>query len=110
MPANAIPFIDVTQAAQLWETRPDGVILLDVREPFELQLAAIAGATHIPLHTVPDQLHVLTGASQVLCLCHHGMRSAAAAQWLIQNGVNAVNVQGGIDAWSLRVSADIARY
>lgn len=110
MPTNAIPFISVEAAAVRWADRPAGVVLLDVREPFEWKLAAVEASTNISLRSVPQHLDQLIEASEVLCLCHHGIRSQTAAAWLIGQGVKAVNVQGGIDAWSIKVDPSIPRY
>ena len=95
-------------------------LVLDVREPWELQTASVAedGFTlrHIPMRDIPARLAELQaapgGASQpIACLCHHGMRSLQVANYLAQNGfTGVVNLQGGIDAWAKQVDASVPVY
>ena len=90
-------------------------LLLDVREPWEFGLARIdvAGTTmlHIPMMQVPDRLAEIGTAQPVVCICHHGVRSAQVVAFLMQHGHDAVyNLAGGIDAWSTEVDARVPRY
>lgn len=87
-----------------------GYLLLDVREPEELRTASIAGATHMPMGEVASRLGELPPDRPIAVLCHHGSRSAAVAAFLTDNGLNAFNVAGGIDAYALRVDRAIPRY
>jgi rhodanese-related sulfurtransferase len=90
-------------------------LLLDVREPWEFGLARIevAGATllHIPMMQVPERLAEISLEQPVVCICHHGVRSAQVVAFLMQQGHDAVyNLAGGIDAWSTEVDARVPRY
>jgi rhodanese-related sulfurtransferase len=94
-------------------------VVLDVREPWELQTASVRadGFTllHIPMRDVPAQLAELQQAhapdQPIACLCHHGMRSLQVATYLAQNGfTKVVNLQGGIDAWSQQVDPSVPAY
>ncbi|MBA3592793.1 MAG: rhodanese-like domain-containing protein [Pseudomonadota bacterium] len=94
-------------------------VVLDVREPWEIQTASVCedGFTLlcIPMRDVPtrvEQLKGKLGADQpIACLCHHGMRSLQVANFLAQNGFTAVvNLQGGIDAWSRQRDAAVPHY
>ena len=93
-------------------------LVLDVREPWELQTASIKpdGFTllAIPMRDIPARLAELQqhGVSQpIACLCHHGMRSLQVANFLHQSGfTEVVNVQGGIDAWSKQIDTLIPLY
>ena len=91
-----------------------GAILIDVREPEEYALARIDGARLIPMQEIPAELQKLEGLSdegELLLLCHHGVRSLQAAQWLRQRGLeNCFSVTGGIDRWSCEIDAKIPRY
>ncbi|MDO9403819.1 MAG: rhodanese-like domain-containing protein [Polaromonas sp.] len=102
---------------------PDGVapIVLDVREPWELQTASVREngfrLVHIPMREVPARLAELQGSGEngldqpIACLCHHGMRSLQVANYLAQSGfTGVVNLQGGIDAWSAEVDSAVPRY
>jgi rhodanese-related sulfurtransferase len=94
-------------------------VVLDVREPWELQTASVSedGFTllRIPMREVParvEELRQQFGADQpIACLCHHGMRSLQVANFLEQSGFTAVvNLQGGIDAWSRQRDAAVPLY
>lgn len=87
------------------------LLLLDVREPDEVATAAIDGATAIPMARIPHELSALPTDRPIVVMCHHGSRSANVTGFLNANGYpNAVNLEGGIDAWSLRIDPSIPRY
>ncbi len=86
-------------------------VLLDVREPDELATASIPWATWIPMREIPARIGELPRGKPIVCMCHHGARSEHVAQFLAANGYeNAVNLDGGIDAWSASVDASVPRY
>ncbi len=86
-------------------------VLLDVREPWEFAIAKIDGSVLIPLGTLPQSLNKLDRTSEIVAICHHGMRSADATSFLLQQGfANVKNLVGGIDAWSVQVDPGVARY
>ncbi len=86
-------------------------VLLDVREPWEFAIAKLDGSILIPLGTLPQSLNKLDPNADIVAICHHGMRSADATGFLLQQGfANVKNLVGGIDAWSLQVDPSVARY
>lgn len=86
-------------------------VLLDVREPWEFDTAHVEGSTLVPLNTLPSAISTLDPQQSYAVLCHHGMRSEMAANWLAQQGfVSLINVTGGIDAWSCTVDPSVPRY
>lgn len=88
-------------------------LLLDVRTAEELTIASLAGVTHLPLHELRDRAHELECwmNKQVICMCHHGGRSAMAQQYLRDLGFTDVwNLAGGIHAWSEEIDASVPRY
>ena len=86
-------------------------VLLDVREPDEVTTASIAWARTIPMGDVPQRLDELPHDKPIAVLCHGGGRSGRVTTFLNQNGFpNAVNVAGGIDAWSTSIDPDVPRY
>ncbi len=88
-----------------------GAFLLDVREPFEAEIAAIAGATLIPMRTVPERLAEIPRDRDVVVHCHHGMRSRSVADYLKSQGYTRVaNLTGGIDRWSADVDPAVPTY
>jgi rhodanese-related sulfurtransferase len=108
----AVPEISVVEAKQrLASTNPPR--LIDVREQDEFELARIPGAELLPLSQWPAVASAkLTNPDQPLLIqCHHGGRSARAAEFLLRNGFTDVtNVAGGIDAWSVEIDPAIPRY
>ena len=91
--------------------RGDKMLLVDVREPGEFALCRIPGAKLIPLGSLPANLSALVDAHEVICYCHHGMRSLDAAVWLRQQGVeNAKSIAGGIESWSVEIDSSVPRY
>lgn len=95
MPTN----VDTVRVADL----PDASFVLDVREPEEWTAGHIEGAVHIPMNELPQHLRqqpdTLTAGTRVVVVCKVGGRSAAVTNWLRQQGVDAVNLEGGMLAW-----------
>ena len=89
----------------------DGVLLVDVREPWEFEICRIAGAKLIPMGTIPANLQSLDTDDEVICYCHHGSRSLDVAVWLRGQGVaRARSLSGGIDRWSTEIDSTVQRY
>jgi len=86
-------------------------LLLDVREAWELAIAAVEGATHMPMDEVPDRLGELTPERDIVVLCRSGVRSAQVARFLEQRGFDRVwNLAGGILEWSAQVDPSVPPY
>jgi rhodanese-related sulfurtransferase len=85
-------------------------LLLDVREQEEYELCRIEGSTLIPLRELPGRLGELPKDKPLVVHCHHGGRSAQAVAFLKQQGFEASNLAGGIDAWSEQIDDTIPRY
>jgi rhodanese-related sulfurtransferase len=91
--------------------RGDKLVLIDVREPWEHQLCRIEGAKLIPLGTLAASLQTLPDVDEVICYCHHGMRSLDAAAWLRVQGIEKTkSLAGGIERWSIDVDPKVPRY
>jgi len=89
----------------------DSLVLIDVREPHEWDIAHIEGARLIPLGQLPERLGELDGHAEIVTHCHHGARSMKALQVLRGAGFGRVrSLAGGIDAWADRVEIGMARY
>lgn len=89
------------------------VCLVDVRQPWEHELAALPNSRLIPLNELPVRAgEVQPGDGElVVVYCHHGIRSLNGAAFLQQMGMeNVVSMAGGIDAWSLIVDPKVLRY
>jgi rhodanese-related sulfurtransferase len=94
-------------------------LVLDVREPWELQVASVRPdqftVLHVPMREIPAKVAALRESygdgHPIACLCHHGMRSQQVAVYLEQSGfTEVVNLQGGIDAWAKQVDPAVALY
>ena len=91
--------------------RQDSPVVLDVREPWELEICALPGSLNIPKGAVPGRLSEIPRGTAIAVLCHHGMRSWQVTEWLHRQGYDqAVNIEGGIDAWATDVDTSMARY
>ncbi len=104
-----IPSLTV-EAFQEKRQRGEDFVLLDVRGPEEFAFANLGG-TLIPLPELPQRISELDPNRETIVLCHHGVRSLHAAQFLATQGFTKVaNLQGGIDQWSVRVDPKLPRY
>ena len=85
--------------------------LLDVREPWEFQLAHIDGSELLPMQTIPHQVDQLDRSHPTVVICHHGTRSLQVVAFLERHGFeNLHNLQGGIDAWARQVDSRVPLY
>lgn len=84
--------------------------ILDVRDPWEHELCAISGARLIPMDQLQGRVDELDPEQEVVVYCHHGQRAGAVVQWLRRQGIPAVNLRGGIDAWAVEVDPALRRY
>lgn len=84
--------------------------LLDVREPWELEVASVADVVHIPMADVAARIGELDASKETVVLCRSGRRSLEVAKYLQRNGFRASNLTGGILAWSQEVDATIPTY
>ena len=99
-------------AANAAGTQP---LVLDVREPWELQTASVRAEGFelraIPMGEIPARLGELPKDQPIACLCHHGARSQRVALFLEHNGFSQlVNIAGGIDVWSAELDPAVPRY
>ena len=85
--------------------------VLDVREATELDICRLEGALHIPMAEIPACTDDLPTIEQLVVICHHGARSQMVVDFLRDAGFdNAVNLDGGIDAWACEVDQSMRRY
>ncbi|MBL8383068.1 MAG: sulfurtransferase [Burkholderiales bacterium] len=90
-------------------SRPQPV-LLDVREAWEVQTAALPGIVHVPMRELPARVAELDAAREIVSICHHGGRSMQVALFLERQGFRVHNLAGGMDAWSREVDPAVPRY
>jgi rhodanese-related sulfurtransferase len=101
--------INVAQlAVQLEHEKP---VLLDVREAWEFEICHIDGSINIPMGQISPQLEQLQTASEIVVICHHGIRSQQVINFLQQCSAAAlVNLDGGVDAWARSIDLDMPVY
>jgi rhodanese-related sulfurtransferase len=89
----------------------DELVLLDVRESGELAICRIADSVHIPMGDIGRRAGELEREAEIVCICHHGVRSANVAAALTSMGFeHTLNLSGGIDRWAREVDTRMARY
>jgi rhodanese-related sulfurtransferase len=87
------------------------MVILDVREKFEYDIARIEGSQLIPLDQLPDRISEIDRNAEVVALCHTGVRSAMAVQFLQGHGyARSFNLAGGIDAWAHEIDPTMQKY
>jgi rhodanese-related sulfurtransferase len=104
-----VDFMRRLSSGELWQ-------LVDVREPWEREIAHVEPALHMPVNNIPmaeipARYTELKPSEPVAVLCHSGARSARVAGFLAQQGfLRVANIRGGIDAWSRDSDPSIPRY
>lgn len=89
----------------------DDPVLLDVREPWELQVCSLPGVRPVPMRTIPLRIDELDRDRDTVVICHHGARSYQVALFLEQQGFGRVfNLYGGMAAWSREVDPAVPTY
>jgi molybdopterin/thiamine biosynthesis adenylyltransferase/rhodanese-related sulfurtransferase len=107
---ETVPLISVQELKRKSDAR-EAFELIDVREPFEYEIARIDGAKLIPLGEIADRMDELQREQPIVVHCHSGKRSAQAARLLQQRGFsNVYNLEGGIDAWSDQIDPSVPKY
>jgi rhodanese-related sulfurtransferase len=91
--------------------RGDELLVVDVREPMEYEIARIEGTRLLPLSRFPEWADQLDPETEIVFMCHHGIRSAQVCRYLARQGFKHLyNLSGGIDAWSWEVDRSVPRY
>ncbi|HPF26730.1 MAG TPA: rhodanese-like domain-containing protein [Steroidobacteraceae bacterium] len=86
-------------------------LVIDVREAWELEIAALPGVVHMPMNDVPQRLSELDRNAETWVLCRSGGRSMKVAQYLESQGFQQVaNLAGGILAWSAEIDPNVKQY
>jgi molybdopterin/thiamine biosynthesis adenylyltransferase/rhodanese-related sulfurtransferase len=107
---EGVPTISVRELKTKMDNK-EGLTLIDVREPYEYEIARIEGSRLIPLGELETHVSELPRSGPLILQCHSGGRSEQAVKILQEAGFgNAVNLEGGIDAWSVDVDPTVPRY
>lgn len=110
MDPASIPEVEPRELAPQLNPQNDWKIL-DVREPFELEIVQLPDSLQIPMQQIPSRIEELNPKQRYAVMCHHGIRSAQVCAYLKSQGFeNVWNVRGGIDAWASDVDPNLATY
>lgn len=91
--------------------RNDRPVLVDVRDDWETRLCRLENAVHLPMEELEFRTDELDRGDDIVVYCHHGVRSAAVADYLRRLGFTRVrNLAGGLDAWAATVDRSMRRY
>ena len=111
----SVPGITVRQLKALLDTEASDILLLDVRTPQEAAIARIDRAELVPLDSIEsgaavEKVRAMAAGRRLYAHCKIGVRSAKALIALKRAGIEGVNVEGGIDAWTAEVDTSLNRY
>ena len=86
------------------------VVLLDVREPYEIEICNVKGSLFIPMNEIPQNIEQLDKEKRYAVMCHSGVRSLYVSNYLNSLGYSTLNVTGGIERWATDVDKNMKRY
>ena len=86
------------------------VVLLDVREPYEIEICNVKGSLFIPMNEIPQNIEQLEKEKRYAVMCHSGVRSLYVSNYLNSLGYSTLNVIGGIERWATDVDKNMKRY
>ena len=86
------------------------VVLVDVREPYEVEICNIKGSLFIPMNEIPQNIEQLDKGKKYAVMCHSGVRSLYVSNYLNSLGYSTLNVTGGIERWATVVDKNMNRY
>lgn len=84
--------------------------IIDIRDPWEVEIAAIDDAHNIPLDEVYNNLGSLPRDRDIVVICQHGVRSLKTAQLLRENGLHAFSIEGGVNAYTKEIDPILPQY
>ncbi len=103
--------ISVSELKERLDSHGLDFVLLDVREPWELQICSLPNSVEIPMGQVPARVDEIDPEQDVVIICHHGVRSQQIAYYLQSAGYeNLYNLRGGISAWSHKIDPSVPTY
>ncbi len=86
-------------------------ILLDVREPWEYERCHIPNSTLVPMRQIPYAINDFDPEQEIVVICHHGIRSRAVANYLVQHCfTKVINLSSGVDGWAKQVDSNMPLY
>lgn len=103
--------LTVHELKERLDQKPGHLVLLDVREPWERNICELPGAKTIPMREVPARAEELAQDTEIVVVCHHGVRSQQVASYLERLGFTKLNnLVGGINAWAREIDPKMPTY
>jgi rhodanese-related sulfurtransferase len=103
--------LTVSELKERLDKGSNDFVVIDVREPWEIAVCALPGAVSIPMRAIPARYPELSKDTELVLMCHHGVRSQHVAQFLQSQGFEKLsNLVGGINAWAIEIDPDMAKY
>ena len=100
--------VDVLELKKMLKNKK--VVLVDVREPYEVEICNIKGSLFIPMNEIPQNIEQLDKEKRYAVMCHSGVRSLYVSNYLNSLGYITLNVTGGIERWATVVDKSMKRY
>lgn len=96
---NELKVLSADEVKNLLE-KGEMIHLVDVREDFEVETGKIPQAVHIPMNTIPENLDRFDKEQTYIIVCRSGARSEKVGYFLLEQGIQAINMEGGMLAWT----------
>ncbi|MBX3097146.1 MAG: sulfurtransferase [Fimbriimonadaceae bacterium] len=110
MSQTSTPEITVNELAERVKNS-EPIVLLDIREPHELEISKLSGAESMPMPTVPQRYSELNKDDEIVVICRSGSRSDRVTQFLLDQGfTNVRNLKGGMNAWAAEIDTSMPQY
>ena len=91
--------------------KKDNLILIDVREEFEVKICKLNQSIHIPMNEIPNEISKINKNEQIIVMCKSGVRSAQVCYFLNDRGyLNVSNLKGGIISWAMNIDYNMDIY
>ena len=100
--------VDVLELKKMLKNKE--VVLVDVREPYEIEICNVKGSLFIPMNEIPQNIEQLDKEKRYAVMCHSGVRSLYVSNYLNSLGYITLNVTGGIERWATVVDKSMKRY
>lgn len=103
--------ISVSELKDRLDSQENDCVLLDIREPWEINICSLSNSVNIPMGQIPARLDDIDTQRDIVVICHHGIRSQQVAYFLQNAGYDKLfNLQGGVSAWSRDIDPSFPTY
>ncbi|MAP24814.1 MAG: sulfurtransferase [Rickettsiales bacterium] len=103
-------FLEITPTELLPGLKNGSICLIDIREPWEIDICTIEPSLKIPLGQIADRVSEIAKEKNIVFYCHHGVRSLSAVQIMLSHQIESKSLKGGIDLWAEVIDPTCAKY